>query len=216
MFIVHRIYKAITKFKILKKFYFMEPKFFASKSDFRKWLENNYNKEQVLWVGYYKKATSKPSITWPESVDEALCFGWIDGLRKSIDEISYKIRFTPRKPTSNWSKVNINRVKELIALDLMKPPGIEAFEKRIEKNAHNYSYEQNTVQLKKEYLEKIKTNKKAWDFFELLPPSAKRLSVLWVMSAKKEEIQQRRLDILIESSEQGQKVSPLIIDKRKK
>jgi len=190
--------------------------FFPKRSDFRKWLENNHDKVKELWVGYYKKNSEKPSITYPESLDEALCFGWIDGLRKSIDEISYKIRFTPRKATSNWSAVNIKKVEELIEHGLMRETGLRVFEKRTEKKSSNYSYEQKIVELKKEYLEKIKANKNAWDFFNSLPPSAKKLSILWIMSAKKEETQLRRLGILIESSEKGEKIPPLIIDKRKK
>lgn len=194
----------------------MNPKFFLNRSEFRKWLEFNHDKVQELWVGFYKKDSKKLSITYPESLDEALCFGWIDSLLKSIDEISYKIRFTPRKPTSKWSATNIKRVEELIQLGLMTEPGIKAFEKRSVQQSGNYSDAQKIVQLDNEYLIKIKANVKAWNFFECLPPAKKKLSIQWVMSAKKEETQLRRLDTLIKSSEEKKLVPPLIIDKRKK
>jgi len=120
----------------------LEPTFFPSPADFRTWLEANHDKAQELWVGYYKKRTSKPSITWSESVDQALCFGWIDGIRKSIDADSYMIRFTPRKPDSTWSAVNIKKVQELTEQGLMRPAGIKAFENRKEAKSGIYSYEQ--------------------------------------------------------------------------
>ena len=192
----------------------IKPKFFAQQSDFREWLERNHNAAQELWVGYYKKATGIPSITWPESVDEALCFGWIDGIRKSIDEKSYMIRFTPRNPRSNWSAVNIKRVEELTALGLMKTSGIAAFQKRLEKKSAQYSYERKDVKLDAEYEAELKANKKAWEFFQSLPPSAKKPSILWVMSAKREETRLRRLESLIKSSEEGQRIAPLRRNKK--
>lgn len=183
--------------------------FFETPDDFREWLAQNHDQKDVQWIGYYKVATGKPSIKWEESVREALCFGWIDGLRKSIDDESYKIRFTPRRPNSHWSEKNIRMVKELIEVEKMEAPGLEAFEKRDGKKSSQASYEQKSVELKKEYKEQLKKNKKAWTFFRELAPGYTRTSVHWVMSAKREETRQRRLKILIESCENEEKI-PLL------
>jgi uncharacterized protein YdeI (YjbR/CyaY-like superfamily) len=190
--------------------------FSPTQSHLRKWFERNHNKTAELWIGYYKKSTGKPSITWQESVDEALCFGWIDGIRKSIDEESYKIRFTPRRKDSIWSEVNTKRMLELIKLGLAKPAGLEAFKKKDEKKTNRYSFEQRNVKFPKEFEKKIKANKKAWDYFQKLPPSARRLSMWWIIDAKKEETKLRRLDTLIQCSEEGRKIPPLIISKKDK
>ena len=187
----------------------MELIFFAHQSDFRTWLEKNHNKEQELWVGYYKKATKKPSLTWSESVDQALCFGWIDGLRKSIDEESYKIRFTPRKPNSNWSAVNLKKMEELKKKGLMMPAGIAIFEKRNEKKIQQYSFERENVRLDATFEKKFKENIKAWDFFQKMPPSYRKPAIWWVMSAKQEATRQKRLDLLIQCSEEGKKIPQL-------
>ena len=125
----------------------MKIKYFESPKDFRRWLEKNHATMQELWVGYYKKSSRQPSITWPESVDEALCFGWIDGIRKSVDDLRYTIRFTPRKRGSIWSAVNIKRARELSHKGLMKPPGLAAFDARKENRSGIYSYEQRSVNL---------------------------------------------------------------------
>ena len=186
-----------------------KPKFFKTQAAFRKWLSENHQRKEVLWVGYYKKATKKPSITWDESVDEGLCFGWIDGLRKSIDEESYKIRFTPRKPTSHWSIKNINRINELIELKLVQPAGLEAYGRRKEKNSGRFSYEQEQVGLSKAYESKLKSNKKAWKYFQATSPTYRRKTSWWVMSAKQEATRLRRLNILIESSAKGELVPPM-------
>lgn len=183
--------------------------FFETPGDFREWLAQNHAQKEVQWVGYYKVATGKPSMKWEESVREALCFGWIDGLRKSIDDESYKIRFTPRKPGSHWSDKNIRMVEELMEEGKMEDPGLEAFEKRDEEKSRQASYEQESVELKKEYKEQIKQNKKAWTFFRELAPGYTRTSVHWVMSAKREETRQRRLKVLIESCEKEEKI-PLL------
>lgn len=184
--------------------------FFPTPKDFKRWLDEHHKTETKLWVGYYKKATKLPSITWPESVDQALCYGWIDGIRKRIDDNSYMIRFTPRKTTSIWSAVNIARVAELSKEGLMQPAGTSAYEKRSEKKSERYSYEQKNVTLAPKYEKQIKSNAKAWDFFsQKLAPSSRTQSIWWVMSAKKEETQLRRLSILIESSEKGNKIPPL-------
>jgi uncharacterized protein YdeI (YjbR/CyaY-like superfamily) len=181
-------------------------KFFKTQNDFRNWLGKNHNKSNELWIGYYKKNSGKPSIDWPQSVDEALCFGWIDGLRKSIDGESYKIRFTPRKPGSIWSAVNLKRAKELIELGLMHPAGFEVFNKKDEKKINRYSFERENVKLDKEYEKMFKSNKKAWEFFKSMVPSYKKPVLWWVMSAKQEETRLKRLNILIECSEEGEKI----------
>ncbi len=193
----------------------MKPKFFVNQSGFRKWLEIYNKKEKELWVGYYKKDSGKANYSWSQTVDEALCFGWIDGIRKSINDVSYMIRFTPRKPKSSWSKININKVKKLTSLGLMHPAGIKAYNNRDEMNSKIISIEQKKVKLKKQYGLKFQTNKKAWIFFQSLTPSTKNLSIGWVMSAKKEETSLKRLDTLIKSSEEGKVIPPLRWTKKK-
>jgi uncharacterized protein YdeI (YjbR/CyaY-like superfamily) len=188
----------------------MEPKFFATPNAFRAWLQKRHDKEQELWVGFHKRGSGKPSITWPEAVDAALCFGWIDGVRKSLNADSYIIRFTPRKPSSTWSAVNIKRVAELTRLGLMQPAGIKAFEKREDDKLAIYSYEQRkTAKLSGAYEKQFRARKKAWDFFQAQPPWYRRTAAFWVISAKKEETQLRRLATLIEDSEHGRRVAPL-------
>lgn len=184
----------------------MEPIFFKTPADFRAWLEKNFDQIDEQWVGYYKKATKIPSITWPESVDQALCFGWIDGLRKSIDEKSYKIRFTPRRPASNWSAVNINRINELIKEGLVQPAGLAAFERRREDKSRIYAYENKPATLKEEYESEFRKHAKAWSYFQNMAPYYRKMMINWVMSAKREETRLRRLGILIQSSEENQKI----------
>ena len=184
-------------------------KFFSKPWEFNLWLAENHDKLNEQWVGFYKKGSKIPSITWPESVDEALCYGWIDGLRKSIDDISYKIRFTPRKATSHWSDINIRRIAELTKEGRMQPSGIAAFERRKEAKSRRASYEQKSVKLTPLYQKQIKKNEKAWQFFQSRPPSYQKIATWWVMSAKKEETRLRRLTILIESSEKEEKIPPL-------
>lgn len=193
----------------------MEVLFFPTPTDFRKWLTENHESAQEQWIGYYKKASGIPSITWPESVDEALCFGWIDGLRKTIDEKSYKIRFTPRRPNSNWSAVNLKRIEELKQQGLIQPAGLTAYQKWKESKSAQYSYEQQNVDMNPVYLEQIKENPDAWQFYEALAPSYKRASIWWVMSAKREETRLRRLNVLIESSAKSEKI-PMLINSKKK
>jgi uncharacterized protein YdeI (YjbR/CyaY-like superfamily) len=188
----------------------MDVLFFPTPADFRDWLDKNHQTETELWVGFYKKASKKQSITWPESVDQALCYGWIDGLRKSIDKESYKIRFTPRRPTSIWSDVNIGRIEFLTKEGLMKPAGIAAWEKRKDAKSGVYSYEQKgKIALAPEYEAQIRNNPKAWTFFQNLAPSYKKSTIRWIMSAKREETRQKRVEITIESSAEGLKI-PLI------
>lgn len=179
--------------------------FFSNEKDFTNWLEENHTKKNELWVGYYRKNTGINSkFTWSKSVDVALCFGWIDGIRKSIDEQRYKIRFTPRKVDSVWSEVNVNKVKSLIELGKMKPLGLELFNKR--NDVKGYSSTQRNIILDKKYENQIRANKQAWNFFSNLAPSYKRDSIWWIMSAKKEETQLKRLNILITCSENKQKI----------
>ncbi|WP_420316331.1 YdeI/OmpD-associated family protein [Ekhidna sp.] len=184
--------------------------FFPTPHDFRKWLEENHQNESELWVGYYKKATGKQSITWPESVDQALCYGWIDGIRKTIDEEAYQIRFTPRRNDSHWSHVNIKRIGELKKANLVTTAGLEAYKKRNPENSGRASFEQKEVKLSKDFEARIKSNKKAWTFFNSkLAPSYRKQSIWWVMSAKRKETQEKRLAILIECSEKSDKIPPL-------
>lgn len=187
----------------------MNPTFFASPKLWRQWLQKNHAKADELWVGFYKKDSGLPSITWPESVDQALCFGWIDGLRKGIDERSYKIRFTPRKPRSIWSAVNLKRVPELIELGLMKPAGLKAYEARQENRAGVYSYETRPTELPENYAKSFRANKAAWAFWQTQPPSYQRAAIWWVISAKQEATRQKRLATLIEDSANGRTIPAL-------
>ena len=181
-------------------------KFFKSPSEWRKWLESHHAKDLELWVGFYKKDSGKPSITWPESVDGALCYGWIDGIRKNIDDVSYRIRFTPRKQRSIWSAVNIKRVQELSEEGLMRPAGLKAFEARQENRSGIYSYEQRNPELPAPYARIVKKNKTAWDFFQSKSPSYRKAANWWVLSAKREETRLKRLDQLIQYSAAGQTI----------
>ncbi len=186
------------------------PLFFPTPADFRNWLDEHHDQEKELWVGYYKKATKKPSITWPESVDQALCYGWIDGIRKRIDDEAYMVRFTPRKPDSHWSNVNLKRMKELKKDGLVSSAGLIAFKKRKNERTARASYEQKKVVLDPQYEQQIKKNQKAFAyFFEKKPLSYRKQVIWWIMSAKKEETRLKRLSILIESSEKNEVIPPL-------
>jgi uncharacterized protein YdeI (YjbR/CyaY-like superfamily) len=184
----------------------MTPTFFATQSDFRKWLEKNHDRENELLVGFYKVGSNKPSMTWTQSVDEVLCFGWIDGVRRSIDSESYCIRFTPRKKKSIWSAVNIRKVEELTKQALMRPSGLAAFEKREDSNSKIYSYEKESVKLSDEFEKKFKANKKAWTFFQSEGTYYQKKAINWVMSAKQENTKISRMEKLIIASETGQKI----------
>lgn len=177
----------------------MKPIFFSDQIKFRKWLAKNSQTKNEVFVGYYKVATGKESMTWSQSVDEALCFGWIDGIRKSINEESYCIRFTPRKANSNWSKININKIKVLTEKGLMKPAGIDAFNKR--KVSNTYSFENNAKKLPAKLEKKFQTNKKAWNYFLDQAPYYKKTVIHWITAAKREETQFNRLKKVITSSE---------------
>lgn len=194
----------------------MQVTFFTSPKDFRYWLECNHSDFVELWVGYYKKGSGKPSITWPESVDQALCFGWIDGLRKSLNEDSYAIRFTPRKAGSVWSAVNITRAKELIDQGLMTPAGMDAFEVRKENRSGIYSYEQRSVDLPEAYAKKFRSIKNAWEYYQSQPASYRKAANWWVVSAKKEETRATRLQKLIECSGEEKRIPQFTSPGRKK
>jgi uncharacterized protein YdeI (YjbR/CyaY-like superfamily) len=186
------------------------PTFFATPADFRRWLEKHHQSERELWVGFHKKGSGKPSITWPESVDEALCFGWIDGIRKTVGDESYTIRFTPRRTGSNWSNVNTRRVAELIRDGRMQPAGHTAFEARDPKKSGIYLFEQKkAAKLNKEAEKQFRSNRKAWRFFESQPPGYRKTAVWWVVSAKREETRARRLETLIEDSAAGRRIGLL-------
>jgi len=181
----------------------MSPIFFETQQDFRKWLKKNHKKETEILVGFYKVGTGKPSMTWSESVDQALCFGWIDAVRKSIDKDRYQIRFTQRKANSIWSAVNIKKVSALIEKGLMQPAGIAAFEKRQEHKSKVYSFENESRDFSPELEKQFKANKKAWLYFQSLAPSYKKTSIHWVMTAKQEATKIKRLDQLIKDSAAG-------------
>lgn len=184
----------------------MKPIFFASPAEFRKWLKKYHQKETELLVGFYKKNTGKPTMTWSESVDQALCFGWIDGVTRSIDEDSYCIRFTPRKKTSIWSAVNIKKVGELTKSGQMTSAGQAAFDLRSEKRSGVYSHENENVALSKNYERLFRKNKIAWNFFNKQAPSYKKVMIHWIMSAKQEKTRLSRLEKTISFSEQEKRM----------
>ena len=184
----------------------MKPTFFATAEKFRKWLEKNHDKVPELLVGFHKKGSRKPSMTWPESVDQALCFGWIDGVRKRIDDDSYTIRFSPRRATSIWSAINIKRATELKEQGLMHHAGHAAFERRRDDKSRIYSYENTPKELTPADEKRFRANKKAWQFFNKLAPSYRRISIFWVMSAKRAETHDARLSKLIDLSAKGKRL----------
>jgi uncharacterized protein YdeI (YjbR/CyaY-like superfamily) len=182
----------------------MKPLFFSSPLAFRKWLERHCEAQPALLVGFYKTGSGKPGITWPQAVDEALCFGWIDGVRKRIDDVSYTIRFTPRKPTSTWSSVNIKRVAVLTKEGRMAPRGLQAFSARLENKSGIYSHEQRHTQLVEPYAGMLARVPGARDFFARQAPWYQRAAAWWVSSAKREETRLRRVRTLIELSKKQQ------------
>ena len=187
----------------------MKIKFFKSSTECRRWLERNHDKVTELWFGFYKKNSGKHGITYREALDEALCFGWIDGLKKSVDGDSYTYRFTPRKPNSVWSVINTKRADELRKLGRMEAPGLKAFAARDPKRSGIYSFENRPKKLSPDLEKKFKANKEAWEFFVKMPPGYQRLASCFVMSAKKEETRLSRLERLIEASERKMRVGPV-------
>ena len=185
-------------------------RFFPDPASWRAWLEKNHERMDELWVGFYKKGTGRASITWPESVDGALCFGWIDGVRQSIDEESYRIRFTPRRTKSVWSDVNVRRFAELSEAGLVAPAGLQAFEARTEARTGIYAYEQRrTAKLTAEEEKAFRANRKGWAYFASAPPYYRRLCLHWVVSAKRADTRKRRLETLIADSAAGRRIGPL-------
>lgn len=184
----------------------MKPTFFSTPAAFRKWLRLHHTTAKELWVGFHKKHSGRPSISWPESVDEALCVGWIDGIRKRIDEESYAIRFTPRRRGSIWSAVNIRRVAALTNEKRMQPAGLAAFAARRENRSGIYAYEQRSEQLPEPFASVLRRNKAAWKFFQSQPPSYHKVIGWWVTSAKQDETRRKRLEKLIAASARGQRL----------
>ena len=187
----------------------MTPQFFPTPAAFRRWLRTHHRAETELWVGYHKVATGKPSMTWPESVDEALCYGWIDGLRKSIDGGAYMIRFTPRKPTSIWSNVNIKKVHALIAAARMRPVGLRAFEARTDARTGVASFESKALPLSREEISAFRKQAAAWKFWESQPPGYRRTAAHLVTSAKRPETRAKRFAALVADSAAGLRIAQL-------
>jgi uncharacterized protein YdeI (YjbR/CyaY-like superfamily) len=186
----------------------INPKFFRSAGELRRWLEKHHASENELWIGFHNKASGLGGATYQEAVDEALCFGWIDGVRKKVDETSYVNRFTPRKPKSKWSTINIRRVEELKKLGPMAPAGLAAFAKR-EKSA--YSFESESKTFEPTLAAQLEANPKAHAFFSSRPPGYRKIVTHWVMSAKKEETRVRRMGVVVACSERGEKI-PMLAD----
>ena len=188
----------------------MRPTYFATPADFRAWFEKNHLAVEELLVGFYKRGSGKPSITWPESVDQALCFGWIDGIRRNVSEDAYSIRFTPRKKTSTWSAINVARVAELTRLGLMSPAGTSAFERRSAKKTAIYAYEQRAAAALTSLEESaLRKNTRASTFFDAQAPWYRRTATHWVVSAKQEATRARRLAVLIACSAEARHIPPL-------
>ena len=180
------------------------PIFFAKSDDFRRWLEKHHQITTEQWVGFHRKSSRRASITWPEAVDEALCFGWIDGLRKTIDAESYKIRFTPRRSNSIWSAINIARMKELIFERRVRTAGMTAFQKRTPAKSHVYSYEnRKAARLGRAATNLFRAESAAWTFFQRQPKSYRQTAIWWVVSAKRPQTQENRLQRLMASSKAG-------------
>lgn len=187
----------------------MKVVFFPTPGGFHSWLEESHQRCEELWVGFYKKSSGRPSITYPEAVDEALCFGWIDGVRKKVNYDAYTVRFTPRNPKSQWSMVNIRKAEKLSGEGRMRPAGLEAFA-GAQHQPRKYSYEQrNQASFTAEQERRFRSSRKAWQFFQAQPPWYRRTATFWVVSAKQEETRQKRLAALIADSDRGQPIKPL-------
>ena len=184
----------------------MSPIFFLTPNDLRKWLRQHHARTKELWIGFYKKASGKPSITWAESVDEALCVGWIDGIRKRIDDESYKIRFTPRRRGSIWSAVNIRRAEALEKEGRMTKAGERAIAARRENRSAIYAYEQRELELPEPYRGMLRANRQADDFHQAQAPSYRKTICWWIVSAKQEATRQKRMQKLIATAERGKRL----------
>ncbi len=187
----------------------MKPIFFASPAKFRAWLEANHASKTEVLIGFHKKATGRPTLTWSESVEQALCYGWIDGVRRSAGPDSYTIRFTPRKASSIWSNINVAKMKELTALGLVRPAGRDAFQRRAPDKTGVYSFEAEPQTLPQNFEAKLRANEKAWAWFKIQPPGYRKTATHWVMGAKKEDTRRSRLEALIADSAAGRKIKPL-------
>jgi uncharacterized protein YdeI (YjbR/CyaY-like superfamily) len=188
----------------------MEPTFFATPAELRAWLEEHHATAPELWVGLHKKGSGKPSVTWPEAVAEALCFGWIDGVRRSVDHDAYAIRFMPRRAGSTWSALNVATAERLVREGRMRPAGLAAFAERQEDRSGLYSYEQrDSARLDEAAERRFRADEAAWEFFRSQPPGYRRAAVWWVVSAKRQETRDRRLATLIEDSRHGRTDKPL-------
>jgi uncharacterized protein YdeI (YjbR/CyaY-like superfamily) len=185
------------------------PAFFESRAAFRDWLARHHDSVDELEVGYYKKGTGHPSVTYPESVDEALCFGWIDGVRHARDADSYTVRFTPRRPGSIWSAANVKRAEQLVAEGRMAPAGLAVFESRDPGKTNIYSFEQRVVRFDDDYEAQFRSNATAWDYFQAQPPGYRRVATWWVMSAKQILTRERRLATLIKESASGRRLAAM-------
>jgi uncharacterized protein YdeI (YjbR/CyaY-like superfamily) len=187
----------------------VKPRFFRTPAELRAWLQKNHDTATELQVGFYKKASGKKGITYEEALDEALAFGWIDGITRRIDDERWTIRFTPRRPKSIWSLKNIRRVEELRKLGRMAPPGIATFDRRDPSDAGTYSFEQAKPEFGDDLERRFRRNRKAWRFWEEQPPGYRKAATWWVVSAKREETRLRRLDSLIEDSAKGRRMAQL-------
>lgn len=186
-----------------------QARFFETATAFRAWLQRHHGKARIQWVGFYRKASGKRSITYPEALDEALCFGWIDGLRKRVSNEAYIIRFTPRKPASIWSRKNSTRARELIEEGRMRPAGLAAFAARDERRSGVYSFENRPRALDPAYERQFRAAARAWAFFQSQPAGYRRTCAFWVMSAKRDATQHRRLGALIACSAEGRRLPQL-------
>jgi uncharacterized protein YdeI (YjbR/CyaY-like superfamily) len=193
----------------------MKPKFFSSPEVFRQWLEKNHDRANELLVGFHKKDSGKKSVTYPQALDEALCFGWIDGVRRTLNESSYTIRFTPRKPRSIWSNVNVRHVERLKKESRMAEPGLKAYALRDPKRTGIYAFERPAREFSPEFEKRFRANKAAWEFFQSEPPSIRKVCIFWVMGAKKEETRLRRLESLIDSSAKGVRRGVMVTKEKK-
>ena len=189
---------------------------FPTAADFRSWLEGNHDTAPDLWVGYFKKGVPKASMTYAQSVDEALCFGWIDGLTRRIDDEVYTIRFTPRRRTSNWSAINIAKIAELTAAGRMHPAGLRVFEERDRRKDASYSYERPVQELPSDMLARLEADEAAWAYWQSRTPSFRRQTTHWVVSAKRPETRERRFTALLTDAAAGHDPQPFLVTREQR